>query len=174
MGRESLQYQVFSSPAHKSVSAASLRKQIKIRPGYTPQEDVSRFRGSRQQQLDRTALPKGHIVGWVAPSSETKGVKKTTVPGAAGDSSPSGSDKLLSKSAAKNAKRKAKKNADKEKIILANWDDDADDEPPKKASGTKKDTPSEQSVDADEEPSDAREEEKSDALADELQKLDVR
>ncbi|KIM68599.1 hypothetical protein SCLCIDRAFT_71536, partial [Scleroderma citrinum Foug A] len=29
----------------------TVRKELKIRPGFTPQEDVSRFRGSRQKQL---------------------------------------------------------------------------------------------------------------------------
>ncbi|KAI0773953.1 hypothetical protein C8Q74DRAFT_1172296, partial [Fomes fomentarius] len=42
----------------------SLRKQIKIRPGYTPQEDVRRFRGTRQAQMDSSQLPKGHVIGW--------------------------------------------------------------------------------------------------------------
>ncbi|KAG1820259.1 uncharacterized protein BJ212DRAFT_1245840, partial [Suillus subaureus] len=45
-------------------SDGTVRKQLKIRPGFTPQEDVSRFRGSRQQAMDATALPKGHILGW--------------------------------------------------------------------------------------------------------------
>ncbi|KAF8312829.1 hypothetical protein DL93DRAFT_2059600, partial [Clavulina sp. PMI_390] len=42
----------------------SVRKEIKIRPGFTPQEDVGRFKTSRQQQREATALPKGHILGW--------------------------------------------------------------------------------------------------------------
>ncbi|KAI0346757.1 hypothetical protein BDW22DRAFT_1366747, partial [Trametopsis cervina] len=45
----------------------TVRKEIKIRPGYTPQEDVSRFRGTRQKQMEATALPKGHIIGWAPP-----------------------------------------------------------------------------------------------------------
>ncbi|EMD41068.1 hypothetical protein CERSUDRAFT_37833, partial [Gelatoporia subvermispora B] len=45
----------------------SVRKERKIRPGFTPQEDVRRFRGTRQQQMDSTALPKGHIIGWTPP-----------------------------------------------------------------------------------------------------------
>ncbi|KZT24466.1 hypothetical protein NEOLEDRAFT_1048033, partial [Neolentinus lepideus HHB14362 ss-1] len=47
----------------------SLRKEIKIRPGFTPQEDVKRFRGTKQAQMDTNQLPKGHIPGWVAPSA---------------------------------------------------------------------------------------------------------
>lgn len=36
-----------------------MRKELKIRPGFTPQEDVGRFRGSRQQASDagRAAIP---------------------------------------------------------------------------------------------------------------------
>ncbi|KAG8821082.1 hypothetical protein FRC17_009931 [Serendipita sp. 399] len=68
----------------KSVSCGCVRKEIKIRPGFTPQEDVTRFKGSRQQQAETSALPRGHIPGWVAPSSETRaaasrGRKPTTV-----------------------------------------------------------------------------------------------
>jgi len=91
----------------------SVRKEIRIRPGFTPQEDVSRFRGSRQQQVDRTALPKGHILGWVAPSSE--GAKK-----------PGASTATKSKSAKKNEKKREKKREDKERIIKENWEDDDD------------------------------------------------
>ncbi|KAI0700701.1 hypothetical protein BC835DRAFT_1211761, partial [Cytidiella melzeri] len=48
-------------------SDGTVRREIKIRPGFTPQEDVSRFRGTRQKQMDTTALPKGHIIGWAPP-----------------------------------------------------------------------------------------------------------
>jgi len=110
----------------------SLRKERKIRPGFTPQEDVSRFRGSRQQQMDRSSLPKGHILGWVAPAGATKnaGGKPEFPPLSAGSSGGAGggTDKPLSKTAAKNAKRKAKKIAEKEKIIAENWDDSEDED----------------------------------------------
>ncbi|KAJ7591155.1 hypothetical protein C8J56DRAFT_887579 [Mycena floridula] len=90
----------------------TVRKQIKIRPGFTPQEDVSRFRGSRQAQMDSNALPKGHIIGWAPPP-------KSSVP----DSS----TKPLSKSAKKNAKRKEKRD-EKPKVeaVQENWEDDAE------------------------------------------------
>ncbi|KAF8528850.1 hypothetical protein BU17DRAFT_21128, partial [Hysterangium stoloniferum] len=88
----------------------SVRKEIRIRPGFTPQEDLTRFRGSRQTQMDRVALPKGHILGWVAPSGDNK-------PKPAGESS-------TSKSAKKNEKRKEKRNKMKEEIIKASWEDD--------------------------------------------------
>ncbi|KAF8573288.1 hypothetical protein K439DRAFT_1421442 [Ramaria rubella] len=89
----------------------STRKEIKIRPGYIPQEDVTRFRGTRQVQMDRNALPKGHILGWVAPSSASK-PKSVEATGAA------------SKSAKKNEKRKEKRDKKKEEVIRANWEDD--------------------------------------------------
>lgn len=65
--------------------------------------------------MDRNSLPKGHILGWVAPSSETK--KTISQPG---------ENKPLSKSAAKNAKRKAKRQAEKDRVIKDNWEDDDD------------------------------------------------
>lgn len=116
------------------LSLQRLRKELKIRPGFTPQEDVSRFRGSRQQTLDKTALPKGHIMGWIAPSSETQQKKK---PGASGSGSSAIDTAGMSKAAAKNAKRSAKKREEKAKAleekIREAWDeDDEDDLPPNK------------------------------------------
>ncbi|THV08629.1 hypothetical protein K435DRAFT_959168 [Dendrothele bispora CBS 962.96] len=116
----------------------SVRKQLKIRPGFTPQEDVSRFRGSRQAQMDANTLPKGHIIGWVAPS-------------AAASKEGQGS-KPMSKSAKKNAKRKEKREEKKNEIIKDSWEDDDDDAspPPKKAQPKSASTPSNeaQTVDA--------------------------
>ncbi|KIJ56551.1 hypothetical protein M422DRAFT_218002 [Sphaerobolus stellatus SS14] len=105
----------------------SVRKELRIRPGFTPQEDVSRFRTSRQIVREQTALPKGHIPGWVAPSSETK---------------PKPKEGAQSKSAKKNEKRKAKKEEKKQELIKASWDSDSDEATPAssssaKASGTK-------------------------------------
>jgi partner of Y14 and mago protein len=95
----------------------SVRKTIKIRPGFTPQEDVQRFRGTRQQDSDKRQLPAGHILGWVSPSSEAK---KSSESGAA----------AASKSAAKNAKRNAKKKEEKQKALEEKirecWEDDDD------------------------------------------------
>ncbi|KAF8639430.1 hypothetical protein AX16_010285 [Volvariella volvacea WC 439] len=73
----------------------SVRKQIRIRPGFTPQEDVKRFRGTRQQQMDANILPKGHIIGWAPPPSSSTSI--------------SANGKPMSKSAKKNAKRKEKR-----------------------------------------------------------------
>ncbi|KAF8640031.1 hypothetical protein AX17_001273 [Amanita inopinata Kibby_2008] len=90
-------------------SDGSVRKQLKIRPGFTPQEDVRRFRGTKQAQMDASTLPKGHIIGWVPPSS----------------TSPNASEKPVSKSAKKNAKRKEKR-AEKQtdKVVPESWEDD--------------------------------------------------
>lgn len=111
----------------------SVRKELKIRPGFTPQEDVSRFRGSRQQAADRTALPKGHIIGWVPPSSETKPKAK---PGslAAAAAAAAADTANLSKAQKKNAKR-AEKRAEKRKAepVKDNWDDDDEDEAAEKS-----------------------------------------
>jgi len=106
-------------PESKRVDG-SVRKERKVRPGFTPQEDISRFRGSRQQQMDRTALPKGHIMGWVAPSSENQSKKTSTI----------------SKSAKKNEKRREKKREEKERIIKDNWEDEDEDTPATSRSDT--------------------------------------
>ncbi|PPR06568.1 hypothetical protein CVT24_001749 [Panaeolus cyanescens] len=93
----------------------SVRKQLKIRPGFTPQEDVKRFRGTRQAQMDANALPKGHIIGWAPPptSSASSGASGT---------------QGLSKSAKKNAKRKEKREKEKAETeaVPDNWEDDDD------------------------------------------------
>jgi len=91
----------------------SVRKQLKIRPGFTPQEDVRRFRSARQQQVEANTLPKGHIIGWAPPPS-----------------TPSANEpaKPISKSAKKNAKRKEKRAEKKqqgsEEGVPESWDDD--------------------------------------------------
>ncbi|KAF8076312.1 hypothetical protein FPV67DRAFT_1664593 [Lyophyllum atratum] len=87
----------------------SVRKQIKIRPGFTPQEDVRKFRGTRQAQMDATALPKGHIIGWAPPTQST---------------ATSASAKPMSKSAKKNAKRREKKGDEKKQDVPDNWEDE--------------------------------------------------
>ncbi|KNZ61376.1 uncharacterized protein VP01_1409g2 [Puccinia sorghi] len=45
----------------------TLRKEIKIRPGFTPQEDVSKFRSARQSEFESKKLPKGSVVGLIRP-----------------------------------------------------------------------------------------------------------
>lgn len=124
------------------------RKEIKIRPGFTPQEDVKKFRGTKQQELDARALPQGHIVGWVPPSSATNNT--------AGKSTGT-----MSKSQKKNEKRKEKKKADIAKKIQENWDDDDEDEikPASKPKATKENSNKTDSS--------------ADEVAEKLEKLDV-
>jgi len=93
-------------------SDGSVRKQLKIRPGFTPQEDVRLFRGTKQTQMEANALPKGHIIGWTPPPSK--------------EAEPS---KPMSKSAKKNAKRREKKAEEKEPAVKDNWEDDDDEAP---------------------------------------------
>lgn len=99
-----------------------MRKELKIRPGFTPQEDVRKFRGTRQQDMDKRALPAGHILGWVAPSAASKPKAKT--------STASSSAELGSVPATKSAKKNAKKKEDKLKAledkIRESWEDDDD------------------------------------------------
>ncbi|KAI9574596.1 hypothetical protein HD554DRAFT_1990029, partial [Boletus coccyginus] len=94
----------------------TVRKEIKIRPGFTPQEDVSRFRGTRQQAMDATALPKGHILGWVAPSSDAQPKAK-----AKGISAPP-----PNKNARKRANQRARKAVEKSEAVKDSWEDEED------------------------------------------------
>jgi len=93
----------------------SVRKQIRIRPGFTPQEDVGRFRGRNQTQMDAAALPQGYIIGWAPPPSSSS----------SSNANSGGGGKVLSKSAKKNAKRREKKDGRKE-AIRDDWEDEED------------------------------------------------
>jgi len=132
----------------------TVRKEIKIRPGFTPQEDVSRFRGSRQQQMDQTSLPKGHIIGWAPPSSAVQATKP------------------LSKSAKKNAKRKEKRDEKKTDETTAkikdSWEDEDDDEAPAPSDAKAKEAKEAAAKEG------AETDDVVDALAEKVQKLDVR
>ncbi|KAI0723402.1 hypothetical protein C8Q76DRAFT_722735 [Earliella scabrosa] len=147
----------------------SMRKQIKIRPGYTPQEDVRRFRGTRQAQMDANSLPKGHIIGWTPPAQTA----------AAAPASKAGMSKAQKKNEKRKEKRKEKKDAGPEKV-KDNWDDDEEDEaegakvaaaPAVKREGTHTEEQPNWAV-----APDAKKDAGSgaDALADKLDKLEVR
>lgn len=100
-------------------SIYSVRKQIKIRPGFTPQEDIRRFRGSRQQQADATALPKGHIIGWTPPPTSTAPKPGAPAPSAA-----------QTKAAKKNEKRKEKRKEKREaEKVKDSWEDEDEEVP---------------------------------------------
>ncbi|KAJ3741214.1 hypothetical protein DFH05DRAFT_1505096 [Lentinula detonsa] len=133
-----------------NLSPRSVRKQLKIRPGFTPQEDVRRFRGTKQAQMDVNTLPKGHIIGWTPPPSK--------------EADPS---KPLSKSAKKNAKRREKKANDKkdDEPVKDSWEEDADEAPV--AAATQKDELTTNNNEAP--PLDAVE-----SLSSKMKKLDVR
>jgi partner of Y14 and mago protein len=88
-----------------------LRKELKIRPGFTPVEDVSKFRSSRQVQAEARALPKGHIVGWTPPPNKPSG-------------SATSGEGTLNKNAKKRS-RKKKKDAEVEEVP-DNWEDNDD------------------------------------------------
>lgn len=146
-----------------------MRKQLKIRPGYTPQEDVRRFRGTRQAQMDATSLPKGHVIGW------------TPAPAAA---VPPASKAGLSKAQKKNEKRKEKrKEKHDEPKVKDNWDDE--DEGPADQGGAPAPAPVKKTTSGSHSPEnpnwaaapDAKEDVKkdagADALADKLEKLEV-
>lgn len=147
----------------------SVRKQLKIRPGYTPQEDVRRFRGTRQAQMDATSLPKGHVIGW------------TPKPAAA---VPPASKVGLTKAQKKNEKRKEKrKEKHDEPKVKDNWDDEDEGEAgegdapaPAAAKKTASGSHSPENPNWAAAP-DAKEDEKkdagADALADKLEKLEV-
>ena len=85
----------------------SMRKERKVRPGFTPQEDVAIFRSTRQQAVEARALPKGHIPGWAPPGAAAQARKEP-----------------LSKSAKKNEKRKEKRKEKRQEPVQENWDSD--------------------------------------------------
>lgn len=146
---------------------ARVRKQIKIRPGFTPQEDVSRFRGTKQAQMDANTFPKGHIIGWTPP------------PAAA--SSSSAKTKSQKKNEKRKEKRKAEKAADTDKV-KDDWEDEEEDDSTRGSKGTATQD-AEKKVHTSDKPNWAAApeiEEKAEAssagdkLADELGNLDVR
>ncbi|KZP32884.1 hypothetical protein FIBSPDRAFT_924893 [Athelia psychrophila] len=146
----------------------TLRKQIKIRPGYTPQEDVRRFRGTKQAQMDQIALPKGHIIGWTPPptSSAPKAKQASTTTSMSGEA------------LSKNAKKRQKQREKKVESVKDNWDDDDEEEGEKKVEAVKDNWDDD---DDDEEitaPTSAKKKatggEESDGLAEKLEKLEVR
>jgi len=146
----------------------SMRKERKVRPGFTPQEDVAIFRSTRQQAVEARALPKGHIPGWAPPGAAAQAKKEPQ-----------------SKSAKKNEKRKEKRKEKRQEPVQENWDSDdnedatappADKEtrPAEAADGTT--SPSPQGQNSQEEPIEpkvAGAESGVDAVADKLDKLTV-
>jgi len=142
-----------------------MRKERKVRPGFTPQEDVAIFRGSRQQAMDARALPKGHIPGWT-PTGAAASQKQES----------------QSKSSKKNEKRKEKRKEKRQEVVRENWDSEDDEDtsaPPADkapAAQSSDDTTSPQGQNSQEEPTESKgaaEESGVDAVADKLDKLTV-
>jgi len=100
----------------------SLRKERKVRPGFTPQEDVQRFRGTRQLAAEaRTGAGKGPVPGYSVPGAAPSSAS-TAIPA-----------QPLSKSAKKNEKRKKKRQEKADEgdtstpePVAENWDSDED------------------------------------------------
>ncbi|GAA5988175.1 hypothetical protein JCM5350_002211 [Sporobolomyces pararoseus] len=114
----------------------TFRQEIKIRPGYTPQEDVSLFRSSKQVELDQHRARKGTVPG-LKPNNP---LVQDALRGISGGGSASGS-----KSAKKNAKRKEKRNegaTSSENNVKDSWDDDDDQEEQKTRQGQEETTTS--------------------------------
>jgi len=119
----------------------TMRKELRIRPGFTPQEDVGMFRSRRQQAAEgRGALPAGHIPGWGGPRGTPAATgaapAKRAVPGAAA----AAAGEAKSKAAKKNEKRKEKKKEAKEKEpepVRDAWDEEDEAEGGKKENGAK-------------------------------------
>lgn len=179
-------------PSHLTCAqnVLSVRKQLKIRPGYTPQEDVQRFRSTRQQAIDARALPPGHIPGWVPPSSSSKKPSSSSrgVPGA-GDfpslggtgAGAGGEGKALSKAQKKNEKRRQKKKEtkdDADEPVRDNWDSDEDDKSrvgsgAKSVSATASPAHTQDTPNASEKDKAVLDSADADAVAEKLSKLDV-
>ena len=110
---------LLSSRTHYTSGPRRLRKQIKIRPGFTPQEDVRRFRGTRQAQMDANALPKGHVIGWTPPPAAA-----AAAPGSAAAASKAG----MTKAQKKNEKRKEKRKEKRDEKVKDSWEDEDEEE----------------------------------------------
>ncbi len=108
-----------------------MRKERKIRPGFTPQEDVARFRSTRQQAVDARALPKGHIPGWVPPGAPTPEKKEAQ-----------------SKSAKKNEKRKEKRKEKLQETVRESWESEDDEDVIATPTGKKAEAMPAQAVDS--------------------------
>lgn len=126
MARKSASLAVLSLLQLTSRLRCSYRKELKIRPGYTPEEDVKRYRSQRQAEEDARASTKGKVPGLV-PSAAQAAI--------AG----------MSKAQKKNAKRKEKRRDEAEEEeeedrgvkkvaeveeVPEDWDDEGELPPP--------------------------------------------
>ncbi len=103
--------------ASPPVSPHSVRKELKIRPGFTPTEDVARYKSTGQRDAARL---KGYVPGASSATSSTY------LPPSMNDDNYPTLGAGLSKSARKHLARKNKKGAaelEKEEAEAADWDD---------------------------------------------------
>ncbi|KAH7100644.1 hypothetical protein BKA62DRAFT_706067 [Auriculariales sp. MPI-PUGE-AT-0066] len=101
-------------------SQCSVRKEIRIRPGFTPVEDVAVFRSQRQQQAAGGAQSKGQVPGWTPPTDFPKLTPKAAAakPGAGSSTEPT--TKAASKNAKRAEKRKEKRIVDQAEFVRQN------------------------------------------------------
>lgn len=104
-----------------------MRKELKIRPGFTPQEDVAVFRTSRQAAIDAR---KGQRVvpGWAPPEEPVIKPKPKPKPSAGGGSGGGGNSKAGA-GKDKQQKKKDEKPAPKKKptapeVVKDSWEDE--------------------------------------------------
>lgn len=157
MGREYSSKWLFARNLSSYLSGR-VRKELKIRPGFTPQEDVKRFQTTKQAQMEANALPKGHVIGWTPPTANEVVVVQ-------------GMTQAQRKNAKRKEKRKEKRDEEgsapaKVEKVKDSWEDeDEDEQPAKSAPGTKK------KAEVSSEPKSTDKD--ADALTDEIAKLKV-
>ncbi|GAA5829719.1 hypothetical protein JCM5353_005207 [Sporobolomyces roseus] len=105
----------------------TFRPEIKVRPGYTPQEDVSLFRSTKQKELDHHKATKGTVPGLKPNAMVQNALRGATQAGGGG----------LSRSQKKNAKRKEKETGEE---VKDSWDNDDEEEGESKSTTTGKET----------------------------------
>jgi len=95
----------------------SVRKELKIRPGFTPQEDVAAFRTSRQAEIDARKAGKRTIPGWAPPEEPVKPKPKPKSTGLPRPLPAAGGAKAKDK-------QKKKKEEEKPVVVKDSWEDD--------------------------------------------------
>ncbi|KAG9049601.1 hypothetical protein FS837_009801 [Tulasnella sp. UAMH 9824] len=94
-----------------------MRKEIKIRPGFTPQEDVGRFRSQRQQVADARKAGPRVVPGWAPPPQTTKKPPK-----------PKSETATTGKPGAGTQKKTEKAKAKEKAPVKDSWEDEDEDD----------------------------------------------
>ncbi|WVF72630.1 hypothetical protein IAT40_007448 [Kwoniella sp. CBS 6097] len=102
----------------------SVRKEQRVRPGFTPQEDVGRFRSARQQASDATSASKPVIPGSnrPAPQISSSATRSASSLNPAEGNPFAQEQREKTKAQLKNEKRREKR---REKVALS-WDEEED------------------------------------------------